>query len=112
MSKCCCDNNILTNKSNILEVIIKKYQGKDDALISVFQETQELCRYLPEEALEQINKGLKIPIAKHYSVITFYSQFHLNPRGNKWLECSRNCVLCIGGAKVLDEIEKQLKIKK
>ena len=64
-----------------IDAILAKYQGKKGSLIPILQEVQALYNYLPKDALEYIASSTGTPIAQIYGVVTFYSQFHLNPRG-------------------------------
>ena len=51
------------------------------ALIPVLQAAQEAYGYLPAPVLEEIAVRLNVPISQIYGVVTFYAQFHLEPRG-------------------------------
>ena len=51
------------------------------ALIPVLQAAQDAYGYLPEPVLEEIAVRLNVPISQIYGVVTFYAQFHLEPRG-------------------------------
>ena len=84
-------------------------------LIATFastQETQEQFRYLPAAAMQEIAKFLRIPESTVYGVSTFYAQFKLTPLGRKIVKICRGTACHVrGGAKILEETEKQLGIK-
>ncbi len=61
--------------------VLAAHEYRASALIAIMQDVQGLYNYLPAQALEQIAKGLKISIAKVYSVATFYENFSLLPKG-------------------------------
>jgi len=82
-SKCCCCGSS-KEKFVELEGIFAKYQGVKGSLIPVLQEAQNTYGYLSKEVLECIAEKLDIPVSQIYGVVTFYSQFHLNPRGKKY----------------------------
>lgn len=113
MCQCCCSNeSVVDPKRQQLEEILKKHTGKKGVLIPVLQEAQEIYGYLPEEVMVEIGSKLKIPVSKVYGVATFYSQFHLKPRGRNIVRiCLGTACHVRGGAKILEKLEEILKIK-
>lgn len=92
--------------------IFTHYSGKEEELIPVLQETQEQFRYLPEVAMQEISRFLRVPESTVYGVSTFYSQFKLTPLGRKIVRICRGTACHVrGGAKILEEAEKRLGIK-
>ncbi|HEU6449470.1 MAG TPA: bidirectional hydrogenase complex protein HoxE [Verrucomicrobiae bacterium] len=96
----------------ILEVHMKKYQFRHDALIEILHKAQELFGYLEDDLLLFISYKLKLPPSRVYGVATFYHFFTLKPKGE------HTCVVCLGTAcyvkgadKVIGAIENNLKIK-
>ncbi len=75
-----------------LMAVIEKYKNQDGATIPVLHEAQEIYGYLPYEVQVMISKGLDVPIAEIYGIITFYTQFSLNPKGKY------NIGICLGTA--------------
>ncbi|MBQ8400479.1 MAG: NAD(P)H-dependent oxidoreductase subunit E, partial [Clostridia bacterium] len=47
----------------------------------VLQKAQDIYGYLPEEVQKAIAQGLGVPYSEVFGVVTFYSQFLLNPKG-------------------------------
>ena len=91
---------------------LARYQGKKGSLIPILQEVQALYNYLPKDALEYIAASTGTPIAQIYGVVTFYSQFHLNPRGRNIIRvCQGTACHVRGGKVILQTIEKELGIK-
>jgi bidirectional [NiFe] hydrogenase diaphorase subunit len=96
----------------ILEAHIKKFQGRQDALIEVLHKAQELFGYLEDDLLLFVAYRLKLPPSRVYGVATFYHFFSLKPQGE------HTCVVCMGTAcyvtgadKVLSSVEKAARIK-
>lgn len=101
-----------TNISKQLKDIFSRYKGDRSELIPILQETQEKLRYLPLEAMKEIARFLQIPESTIYGVSTFYAQFKLTPLGKKIIRICRGTACHVrGGAKILEEIEKELGIK-
>lgn len=102
------------NKDKIQEfkMFIHEHEDKPGALMPVLQEAQEVFGYLPVEILEIISKGLSIPMAEVYGVVTFYSQFSLIPKGEYTIGICLGTACYVRGAKdLLDETEEILGIK-
>ena len=75
-----------------LMAVIEKYKNQDGATIPVLHEAQEIYGYLPYEVQVMIAEGLDVPLAEIYGIITFYTQFSLNPKGKF------NIGICLGTA--------------
>lgn len=92
--------------------LLDKYRGTDGGLIPLLQEAQDQKGYLSREMLEQIAEGLKLSLAKVVGVATFYSQFHLKPRGKNIIRvCSGTACHVRGGASIMAKLEEELGIK-
>jgi NADH-quinone oxidoreductase subunit E len=95
-----------------LDEVIIKYRDENGPLIPILQEAQEVYGYLPADVLKHISKATRLPLAKIYGVVTFYSQFRLAPVGRNLINvCLGTACHVRGGARILDTIEKTLKIK-
>ena len=95
-----------------LSEIFTHYSGNKQELIPILQETQEKFRYLPEAAMREIARFLRIPESTVYGVSTFYAQFKLTPLGRKICKICRGTACHVrGGDKILKETEKELGIK-
>jgi NADH-quinone oxidoreductase E subunit len=93
--------------------VLEKYQRDKSALIDVLHDTQSVIGYLPREALEEIHAGLDVPLSRVYSVATFFKAFSLEPRGRHLINvCMGTACHVRGAGKVLEQLEKELGIKK
>lgn len=63
--------------------VIGKHAGRPGALLGILEEIQEHNphKYLPVEALHYLASRMDIPLARIYSVATFYALFNLQPQG-------------------------------
>ena len=61
--------------------ILEKSGYKQQAIISVLQEIQEVYHYLPREVFPILAEKLGMSEAKIYSIATFYENFSLEPKG-------------------------------
>ena len=104
--------NLVDPKEVKLDEIIIKYRHENGPLIPILQEAQGVYGYLPTHVLKHISKATRIPLAKIYGVVTFYSQFRLAPVGRNLINvCLGTACHVRGGAKILETVEKSLKIK-
>jgi NADH-quinone oxidoreductase subunit E len=93
--------------------VLQKYQRDKSALIDVLHDTQSEIGYLPREALEEVHKGLDVPLSRVYSVATFFKAFSLQPRGRHLINVCMGTACHVRGAdKVLEQMEKELGIKR
>jgi len=89
--------------------IIEKQKNVRGSLISVLHHAQQIYGYLPYEVQEMVSKGLNVSMTEIYGVVTFYTQFSLEPKGKY------NVAICMGTAcyvkgagKIVDEFKKVL----
>lgn len=61
---------------------IEEHKQVGGCLMPIMQKAQEIYGYLPEEVQKMIADAMGIPMEEVYGVSTFYSQFHLMPKGN------------------------------
>jgi NADH-quinone oxidoreductase subunit E len=95
-----------------LDEIFSQYEGTGSDLIPILQAVQGELGYLPEEALEEIAKFLRLPASTVYGVSTFYAQFKFVPMGKKIVKVCRGTACHVRGAdQILREIESRLCIK-
>lgn len=64
-----------------LEKILRKYIKEEGNVISILQDLQKTFGHVPREAVYWFSERLNIPASNFFGVATFYSQFHLKPRG-------------------------------
>lgn len=80
-------------------------------LLSILQETQNQCGYLPEEKLREIAAKLKIPLTDVYGVATFYKSFSLKPRGRHHVKvCLGTACHVRGSSRIERETERKMGI--
>ncbi len=106
---CCCGGN--KDWFAKVDAILERYQGVKGALIPVLQEAQDAYGFLPKDVIARIAETLKIPVSQVYGVVTFYSQFHLNPEVGTHTGCVRERLVMFAAPKlVLKALEDQLHV--
>lgn len=95
-----------------LAELLGKYRGTKGSVIPVLQQAQDIFGYLPKDVLIEIGKQLEIPISQIFGVVTFYAQFHLEPRGKNIIRSCQGTACHVRGAKnVLQGIRDKLGLK-
>ena len=107
----CASNGVPDEKRVKLNAIIEKYKNTKGALMQVLHEAQEVYGYLPLSVQKIISEGLNIPVAEIYGVITFYTQFSLNPKGKYKIQvCIGTACYVKGSGAILEEFKNELGI--
>ncbi|GAU78136.1 NAD(P)H-dependent oxidoreductase subunit E [Fusibacter sp. 3D3] len=99
-------------KLEALDAFVDAQASKEDALIAVLHKAQDLFGYLPSELQLYVARKLKIPASKVYGVVSFYSYFTQEKRGEFTVSiCMGTACFVKGIDKVVDEFTKQLGVK-
>jgi len=85
-----------------LDKILNKYKKQKGALIPILQEAQSALGYLSEETLSYIAKATHRTLAQVYGVVTFYTQFRLEPIGRHLVRICHGTACHVGGAEDID----------
>jgi len=95
-----------------LEAIYQNSVAHGDNIITVLQDMQNKLGYIQEEAVYWFAKRANIPASSFYGVATFYSQFHLNPRGENIITvCSGTVCHVKGSQRIIAKLKEELKLK-
>ena len=95
-----------------LMAVIAEHKGQNGAAIPVLHKAQEIYGYLPIEVQEMISEGLDVPLAEIYGIVTFYTQFSLNPKGKYHIGvCLGTACYVKGSGDILDKIKEILGIE-
>lgn len=94
------------------QTLIEKYSQKKGALIPLLQDIQAAYGYVPDEAVQVVARELSIFPVEIYGVLTFYTQFHLTPRGKHTIRVCQGTACHVMGAKGLfDYLLNKLKVE-
>lgn len=95
-----------------LRKIIEAHKSDKGALMPVLQQAQGVYGYLPIEVQEIIATEMDIPLEKVYGVVTFYSQFSLNPKGKYTISvCLGTACYVKGSGDIFNKLSEILGIK-
>lgn len=95
-----------------LREILQHYSGDSMELIPILQQVQAVFGFLPETAMQNVARFLKIPESSVFGVATFYEQFRFTPMGKTKITVCRGTACHVRGAQQLIEtVEKTLGIE-
>ena len=95
-----------------LEVVIEKNKGMKGALMPILHDGQKIFGCLPLEVQKRISEALNIPLAEIYGVITFYSQFTLEPRGEYTIGvCMGTACYVKGSQKIIERVKREANVE-
>ncbi len=97
----------------LLDPIFEEYQQQKGAVIPILQRAQVIYGYLPKEVLSCISANTGVPLSQLYGVVTFYAQFHLEPRGRHIVHiCDGTACHVRGAPKIVEEVETALNLQR
>ena len=89
-----------------------RYDGAPGELIPLLQSAQDHFGYIPRRAISYIAEVTGIPESEVYGVITFYSQFRLQPMGKHVIRaCAGTACHVSGASMIIETIEDELGIE-
>ena len=94
-----------------LDAVIAAHKGIPGALMPVLQQAQEIYGYLPIEVQKIIADKTGIPAEQIYGVVSFYSQFKLNPDGEVAVAvCLGTACYVKGSGDIIEECSRILNV--
>lgn len=104
----CSRTNEVGDSETVLRIVERHNNGRG-ALITVLEEIQAECGYLPEDALRMVAERTGLSLVDVYGVATFYRSFSLQPRGKRLISVCLGTACHVRGAPmVVEEFERQL----
>ena len=95
----------------MVDAIIDRNGTEHKNLITILQDIQTDYHYLPREILEHTAKRMNIPIAKIYSVATFYENFSLVAKGKYIIKiCNGTACHVRKSMPILNKVREFLKV--
>lgn len=95
-----------------LAEVLDRYPAEEPSLIQVLQDVHRAYNFLPCDVLAKVAETLGVPLAKVFSVATFYKAFSLTPQGKTIIRVCTGTACHIRGAdQLIEELERKLGIK-
>ncbi len=101
-----------TPSNPTLDALIEQVGTSSEKAIPLLQAVQEKLRYVPKETIEYLAAHTEMTETQLYGVVTFYSQFRLEPVGEKIIKVCHGTACHVAGAEGITEaLEKRLGIQ-
>jgi NADH:ubiquinone oxidoreductase subunit E len=95
-----------------IENVIDLYKDKEGSLIQVLHLSQEIYGHLPLDLQEFISERMNIPLTEIAGVISFYSFFTTEPRGEHTIRvCMGTACYVRGGKKIVESLRDKLGVE-
>ena len=76
-------------QSAVISAAVEKYAEVDGGLLPLLHAIQASLGHIPKEHVPEIAKGMGLSRAEVHGVISFYHDFHYQPRGRKTIHLCR-----------------------
>ena len=95
-----------------LDEFIESLNCDEKELIAILHRAQNIFGYLPMVVQTHIAKKIHVSVSKVYGVVTFYSYFTMEPKGQYIISvCMGTACFVRGSNKILERVEEILGIK-
>lgn len=104
--------NYLTEENfEKLHKVIEDHKNMQGPLMPILHEAQHIFGAIPMEVQKKISEELHIPLAEIYGVVTFYSQFTLEPKGDYLISvCLGTACYVRGAQQLIEKISEMTKV--
>ena len=82
----------------VIDAIAHKHNVQPGAVIPALQEIQDAYGYIPPAAIERVAENIGVPSSEIYGIVTFYSQFRLDPVGENLIKVCHGTACHLSGA--------------
>lgn len=94
--------NFLTEENFAkLNEVIEAHKDMQGPLMPILHEAQHIFGAIPMQVQKVISEKLHVPLAEIYGVVTFYSQFTLEPKGDYLISVCLGTACYVRGAQDL-----------
>ena len=92
-----------------LREAIEANRNTPGLIMPILQQAQEIYGYLPEEVLIIISEEINVSLSELYGVVSFYTQFTVNPKGVHQVSvCMGTACYVKNAGDILARVEKNL----
>ena len=108
---CCCGEESEQVLQERIRQIAREYRGREGSLIQVLHMAQTIYGYLPLEVQQIVADELGMPLSEVSGVVTFYSFFSTQPRGEHTIRvCLGTACYVRGGKKIVERLQELLEV--
>lgn len=109
---CVCGKETDREKYARIAEVIDEYKDREGSLIQILHMAQGIYGYLPLELQRFIAEKLNKPLSEVSGVVTFYSFFSTEPRGENTIRvCLGTACYVRGGKKIIEKLREILGVE-
>ncbi len=109
---CACKKETEQEKYDRIAAVIDEYREREGSLIQILHMAQGIYGYLPLQVQQFIAERLGKPLSEVSGVITFYSLFSTEPKGENTIRvCLGTACYVRGGKKIIERLREILDIE-
>jgi len=110
--KCQCQSETEEEKLARIAEIIDEYKEREGSLIQILHLAQGIYGYLPMELQRFIAQKLDVPFSEVAGVVSFYSFFSTQPKGENTIRvCLGTACYVRGGKKIIERLRDLLGVE-
>ena len=99
------------NHTDVVRLILEKHSNTEGALLPILHDVQDTLGFIPNEAIDQIGKGVNRSRAEVHGVVSFYHHFRTKKPGAHVIQvCRSEACQSMGGEETIAEFKRQLDI--
>ena len=91
-----------------IDTIVHKHNVEAGAVIPILQEIQATYGYVPPVAIQRIAENINVPVSEIFGIVTFYSQFRLEPIGQYLIKICHGTACHLCGAEMVAQTVSQV----
>jgi len=96
----------------VVSAAVQKYADTPGGLLPLLHEIQADLGYVPKDSVALIARGMGLSRAEIHGVISFYHDFHYQPRGQKTIHlCRAEACQAMGSRKLEAHVKSRLGIE-
>lgn len=109
---CACKKETEQEKYDRIAAVIDEYRDREGSLIQILHMAQGIYGYLPLQVQQFIAERLGKPLSEVSGVITFYSLFSTEPKGENTIRvCLGTACYVRGGKKIIERLREILGVE-
>jgi NADH:ubiquinone oxidoreductase subunit E len=109
---CACKKETDQEKYDRIAEVIEEYKDREGSLIQILHMAQGIYGYLPPELQQFIAERLNKPLSEVSGVVTFYSFFATQPKGENTIRvCLGTACYVRGGKKIIEKLREILGVE-
>lgn len=96
----------MTGVAALISKVVDSHHRDKDMLIQVLLDLQSGLGWLPQEALAEVSRQLRVPVTRVYQVASYYKAFSFAPKGRHSIKVCLGTACHVRGAnRVVEKME-------